>query len=280
MKQDVPWNKLALEGVVIVSSILLAFSIDAWWDGRKEFAEQQVVLNDLRIELEYNINSIEAIWLERHLINLFESAILLRNIYGLPVDESATDRTHLLIQSNENLDTLLSTYLAAEVVQPLENLNLISSPVSISRAQLIRVWNSPTYGPSLASLDVLFQSGLINRIENQILRAKLAALPTELADLTVEENSLFEFTSEELRSAIETSSDDLVKAALILVPVSRAELSEDEQSSIYSASTRIVPSAELAYALARRIDLSYRVLRQLDLISNQFEEILGIIGDN
>ena len=32
----VPWFRVAVEGVVIVASILLAFGIDAWWDGLEE----------------------------------------------------------------------------------------------------------------------------------------------------------------------------------------------------------------------------------------------------
>lgn len=37
-----PWSgsKVIFEGVVIVSSILLAFAIDAWWDGMREAAER------------------------------------------------------------------------------------------------------------------------------------------------------------------------------------------------------------------------------------------------
>lgn len=38
MKQEIPWNRLIIEAIVIVGSILLAFAIDAWWDdlGRRE----------------------------------------------------------------------------------------------------------------------------------------------------------------------------------------------------------------------------------------------------
>ena len=44
--RSVPWLRVFVEGVVIVGSILLAFGIDAWWEGRQERqeAEQQVEL--------------------------------------------------------------------------------------------------------------------------------------------------------------------------------------------------------------------------------------------
>lgn len=36
MERRIPWPRFALEVVVIVVSILLAFAIDAWWEGRQE----------------------------------------------------------------------------------------------------------------------------------------------------------------------------------------------------------------------------------------------------
>jgi hypothetical protein len=44
MKPPIPWLRVLIEGVVIVGSILLAFGIDAWWEGRQERAD------DLEIE--------------------------------------------------------------------------------------------------------------------------------------------------------------------------------------------------------------------------------------
>ncbi len=43
MTKQVPWLRVFVEGVVIVGSILLAFGIEAWWDGVQEG----------RLELEY-----------------------------------------------------------------------------------------------------------------------------------------------------------------------------------------------------------------------------------
>ena len=36
MKTSIPWLRVFVEGAVIVGSILLAFGIDAWWEGRQE----------------------------------------------------------------------------------------------------------------------------------------------------------------------------------------------------------------------------------------------------
>ncbi len=37
--KDIPWLRIFVEGGVIVGSILLAFSLDAWWDNRSREAE-------------------------------------------------------------------------------------------------------------------------------------------------------------------------------------------------------------------------------------------------
>ena len=36
MKPQIPWLRVFVEGVVIVGSILLAFGLQAWWEGREE----------------------------------------------------------------------------------------------------------------------------------------------------------------------------------------------------------------------------------------------------
>lgn len=54
MKRDIPWKRLVAEGGVIVASILLAFWIDAWWDGRQERAEERDLLVALAQEFATN----------------------------------------------------------------------------------------------------------------------------------------------------------------------------------------------------------------------------------
>jgi hypothetical protein len=65
---DIPWKRIAVEGAVIVVSILLAFAIDAWWDERKERIDEAEILLGLKSEfsryrdelaegIEYHANS-------------------------------------------------------------------------------------------------------------------------------------------------------------------------------------------------------------------------------
>lgn len=52
MRGQIPWLRVALEGVVIVTSILLALAADAWWDGRQDRSVEQEVLSQLVFALQ------------------------------------------------------------------------------------------------------------------------------------------------------------------------------------------------------------------------------------
>lgn len=45
------WARLVLEGLAITAGVLLAFAVDAWWDGRKAAADERESVTDLRQEL-------------------------------------------------------------------------------------------------------------------------------------------------------------------------------------------------------------------------------------
>jgi hypothetical protein len=49
--RKIPWPRIAVEGVAIVASILLAFSIDAWWGARQREGAEQAVLHTLLADL-------------------------------------------------------------------------------------------------------------------------------------------------------------------------------------------------------------------------------------
>ena len=59
MSERKAWRRLLVEGVVIVGSILLAFSVDAWWDRTKTLAEEQEVLRALHVELSSNRETLD-----------------------------------------------------------------------------------------------------------------------------------------------------------------------------------------------------------------------------
>ena len=59
-RKSLPWSRMALEGAVIVFSILLAFAIDAWWDKRKEKIEGIEQLARVASELQLNTEMLQS----------------------------------------------------------------------------------------------------------------------------------------------------------------------------------------------------------------------------
>lgn len=58
--QGVPWRRLFIESLAVVLSILLAFSIDAWWDGHKERRRERDLLAGLLEDFEASRAGLEA----------------------------------------------------------------------------------------------------------------------------------------------------------------------------------------------------------------------------
>jgi hypothetical protein len=53
-------GRLAIEGLTIIASILLAFGIDAWWDARKERLVEGQYLSALRVEFQNGLDEVSS----------------------------------------------------------------------------------------------------------------------------------------------------------------------------------------------------------------------------
>lgn len=61
---DIPWKRLIAEVTVIVASILLAFSIDAWWDNRIEAEGERWLLERLQADFTGMLNDLSVAYEE------------------------------------------------------------------------------------------------------------------------------------------------------------------------------------------------------------------------
>ena len=59
MKAQIPWLRVFVEGVVIVGSILLAFGLQAWWDGVQERIEEREIIERLISDVRADVQNIE-----------------------------------------------------------------------------------------------------------------------------------------------------------------------------------------------------------------------------
>jgi len=139
--QKIPWKRISVEAAAIVASILLAFSIDAWWDEYQDRQRERKVLEVLLVEFEWMKEQLE--WDRNYYGAIKASALRLVDI-GTGVGKSASD---------EEIDRLL------------EDLWWWSLPES---------WSS-------AGLSSVVSSGDLALISNEDLRRDIGGWPVTLS---------------------------------------------------------------------------------------------------
>lgn len=95
---NIQWKRLTVEGATIVVSILLAFSIEAWWDNHQDRSEEQGILLGLKSEFEQNLAFIETETSYRNaviesIMNIFDASIEQSPISPEVLDELIGDIT-------------------------------------------------------------------------------------------------------------------------------------------------------------------------------------------
>ena len=135
---NIPWSRIAVEGIAIVASILLAFAIDAWWDDRQREETEQVVLRTL-------LNDFQGKQILLSDMNTFSEAIV-ESVETLLMAASSTD--HAL--SEASIDRLIGDtwWVSNEAVwdsAPLNqliaggNLSVISNPNLVQQLAELQV---------------------------------------------------------------------------------------------------------------------------------------------
>jgi hypothetical protein len=134
---------LLLESLVVVMSILLAFWLDAWWDGRKVAVQVDEELRNIEREINDNTNQLNGqVQIMRRIVSATDA--LLAEMDGRP------DRQVLMVT-----DTL---------------------------AWLALVGPSPTWNASLGGIKTLIAAGHLSDIHSLLLRARLAGLESRIDD--------------------------------------------------------------------------------------------------
>lgn len=85
----VPWARLFIEGGVIVSSILLAFAIDAWWEQRQDRQHEMSQL--VRVSAELRQNQSMLLTKVDNLQTAFDAAVQLQSWMGVTPETVKTD---------------------------------------------------------------------------------------------------------------------------------------------------------------------------------------------
>ena len=174
MKPQIPWLRVFVEGVVIVVSILLAFGIEAWWDGVQEREEVRRDLVNVAQELTENRERvlIEIEWMER--LSAGSAAIV-------------------------------------EILESAQASGEASLPDTLS---FLGTTNPSTLNASLGALDALIASGRLARIEDPRLRRGLAGLRDQIEDATETQLTLLDDTRTYLMPLLDAEREGVLEIAV------------------------------------------------------------------
>jgi hypothetical protein len=144
----IPWPRIFADGAAIVVSILLAFWIQAWWEGQQISVEEQRLLRQLKAEFEQNAEL-------------------------------------LIVQRRRHEENFAAARNLLTVTGPRsENQGLDKESIEQDVHRLMLWW---TYDPQMGVLNGMIQSGKLGVISSDQLRSNLANWPAKLQDLAEDE---------------------------------------------------------------------------------------------
>lgn len=149
-KRSIPWPRIIAEGAAIVVSILLAFAIQAWWEGRNEAAQRDVWLGSLASDFEL-------------------AALDLARVRGYYEHGAAASAALLQLPTSQTLSSDLGPR--------------VDSLLSYATY-------GGSFDPPDGTISAVLGSGNLNLLENQVLASELTAWPGRLSDLRRTEESL------------------------------------------------------------------------------------------
>lgn len=245
---------LAIEGVVIVVSILLAFGLEAGWAAHGQRQEEVRLLGNLQVEF------LEA---------------------GTQLDRYLTFH-EVTLGSLENLLASLQAQQSAG-----------GHSAEVATVDLGRAFISPTFDPRLGTLEGLLHSGNTGLFKSEVLQKTLSGWPGLLAEAAEEEARIDDLLMNHLEPAIRKAADvsdahimvvDILDGACANVVWGRSCEDVEQEVGVPErwAGTLTIPvNSEVLSLFAARYQIlfhgidQYREVRsEIDLILAQLEESL------
>ncbi|MFT5665452.1 MAG: hypothetical protein ACJAYF_003141 [Arenicella sp.] len=161
--------KLALEGAVVVASILIAFALDAWWNDRQIQQETAEDLAIVQFELAENIRLIQV----------------------------TMEIMNQVVAANDTLIAKLMTQPDSELVE-IEDTTIFWG-----------IFSNPTLDPSLGGTDAWIAAGRLGGLGSPILRQRLASMRGKVEDVVEEQHIAREIAVHEIYPLIKDEIGDI-----------------------------------------------------------------------
>lgn len=274
MSDEIPQNRATLfslkrawtEAPIIIVSILLALGADAWWDGIREAEAERVILLDLKAELDSNVAALEMRWFAAHEQVLDESLAVLLGMYDFEY-ETRDGRPNGPAWGDSGAREWYVELMSVLARSP----DLMPTSLA-TNYQLGSILRTPSYGPELASLDVLFTAGALGRLRNPELRVALSALPAILEDVNGEEVLVRDVVYNSVGPQFAVAAPNVAFPSGVF-PGDMVEWPQGAPDFVHT----FRPTPELARSMAKRIQLTYVILQELGLLHDRYLTILELI---
>lgn len=161
--------KLALEGVVVVASILIAFALDAWWAERQLEQEIAEDLSIVEFELAENVRLVQV----------------------------TMDIMNHVVAANSDLIAELESQPDSELVE-IEDTTVFWG-----------IFSNPTLDPSLGAIDAWIAAGRLGGLESPLLRQRLASVRGKVQDIIEEQHIAREIAVREIYPLIKDEIGDI-----------------------------------------------------------------------
>jgi len=161
--------KLALEGAVVVVSILIAFALDAWWEDRQVRQETAEDLAIVEYELAENIRLVQV----------------------------TMDIMSQVVTANKELIAELLTHSDSAMIE-VEDATVFWS-----------LFSHPTLDPSLGGTDAWIAAGRLGGLDSSLLRQRLASVRGKVGDVVEEQRVAREIAVREIYPLIKDDIGDI-----------------------------------------------------------------------
>jgi hypothetical protein len=244
---------LFVEGVVIVVSILLAFSLEAWWAERGERLEETGILENLRVEF------------------VAAGTQLDRYLFYHEVTLSSLD------------NILSSTRSGLAEGRP---------SVDIPTIHLARAFIPPTYDPRTGTLDGMTHSGHFGILRSEELRKALTAWPGLLAEAAEEDARSAAMVYERLDPALSTMLD-ISEARLMVAEITNEACAnlfferscEDENVKVelplkWAGSTALPVNFEVVGLFSARYQVLEHGIDEFRNVRQEIDRIVALVEES
>jgi hypothetical protein len=161
--------KLALEGAVVVTSILVAFALDAWWADKQQEQETNEDLAIVEFELAENIRLVQV----------------------------TMDIMNNVVEANKTLIAQLMAQPDSAMVE-IEDTTIFWG-----------IFSNPTLDPSFGGIDAWIAAGRLGALGNPVLRQRLASVRGKVEDVIEEQRIAREIAVHEIYPLIKDKIGDI-----------------------------------------------------------------------